>query len=51
MKKALPIIALAVGGVLIGALAGQMHTVWGTVGFVIGVCLLVFSCVALRKQE
>ena len=50
MKKTLPIIGLAAGGVLVGALAGQMHTVWGTVGFVVGICLMVFSAVALGKQ-
>ena len=50
MKKALPIIGLAVGGVLVGALAGHMSTLLGTVGFVIGVCLMVFSAVALGKR-
>ena len=50
MKKILPIIGLAAGGVLVGALAGHMNTLLGTVGFVIGVCCMVFSAVALGKQ-
>ena len=50
MKKALPIIGLAVGGVLVGALAGHMNTPLGTVGFVIGVFCMVFSAVALGKR-
>ena len=50
MKKTLPIIGLAAGGGLVGALAGHMNTPLGTVGFVIGVCCMVFSAVALGKQ-
>ena len=43
-------VLLAAGGVLVGALAGHMNTLVGTAGFVIGVCCMVFSAVALGKR-
>lgn len=51
MKKVLPMLCCAAGGVLIGLFANQLHTVAGAVCFTLGVALLVGSIFLLSRQD
>lgn len=51
MKKAIRIICLAVGGILIGAYANQLHTGNGAAMFCLGILLAVSSMITVSKKE
>ena len=48
MKKVLQVICCAVGGGMIGFFANQLGDPIGTIGFTVGVALLVFAIAKLN---
>ncbi len=51
MKKAISMLCLAIGGILIGAFANQLNTANGASLFTLGILLVVCSMVRFQKKN
>ncbi len=51
MNKPLRILCLAIGGILIGAFANQLHTGNGAAMFCLGILLAVCSMITISRKE